>query len=91
VRKYFVKYFEITFWTTALISLALMPPSEGHYSLCIFKLSGITFCPGCGLGHSINDLFHGQIEASLAAHPLGIFAVVVIVGRILKLFQLKIL
>ncbi len=91
MQKSFRKYFELIFWFTALILLAFMPPGiDTHYSLCVFKLVGFNFCPGCGLGHSISYLFHGDIEASLAAHPLGIFAVLVIVYRVYKLLQLHI-
>lgn len=57
---------------------------------------GFQFCPGCGLGHSISYLFHGQVQDSLNAHPLGILALPVISFRIFKLvlynnpFNLKI-
>lgn len=80
------KYFELMVWIAALGSLALMDPStDTHYSFCFFKLIGIQYCPGCGLGHSISFLFHGNLKASFNAHPLGLFAVVVIVARIYKL------
>ncbi|HEV8080122.1 MAG TPA: DUF2752 domain-containing protein [Chitinophagaceae bacterium] len=89
MQKTYIKYFELVFWLTALISLALMTPGiDAHYSLCVFKLLGLNFCPGCGLGHSISYLFHGDMEASIAAHPLGVFAVLIIVCRIYKLLQL---
>jgi len=69
--------------------LALMSPgTDPHYSLCIFKLIGIDFCPGCGLGHSISHLFRGDLQASFSAHPLGIFAVIIILFRIYKLLLL---
>lgn len=85
------RYFELTFWITALLLLAFMDPGNStHYSFCIFKFIGIKFCPGCGLGHSISYVFHGELQASLAAHPLGIFAVVVIAFRIYKLSMLHI-
>jgi len=87
--KYYTKYFEVAFWIFALTSLAVMKPgTDTHYSFCIFKMFGLPFCPGCGLGHSISYLFHGNIKASLSSHPLGIFAVVVILLRITKLFRL---
>jgi hypothetical protein len=86
----FRKYFELLFWITALIALAIMQPNDdAHFSLCIFKLLGINFCPGCGLGHSISYLFHGNVKASLSWHPLGIFAVLVILLRIYKLLVLR--
>ena len=83
-----LKYFELIFWIAGLTALAVMSPgTDPHYSLCIFKLSGIEFCPGCGLGHSISYLSHGDLPASFASHPLGIFAVPVIVFRIYKLLK----
>ena len=85
----FKRYFELTFWITAIFFLALMPPSvDPHYSLCVFKMAGIDFCPGCGLGHSISHLFHGNLQASFSSHPLGIFATIVILIRIYKLLLL---
>ena len=89
LRRFHKKYFELVFWAGALISLAVMQPNaDPHYSFCIFKLIGIKFCPGCGLGHSISYLFHGDIAASIKTHPLGIFAVVIILYRIQQLIQL---
>lgn len=83
------KYFELFFWIASLSMLAMMPSgNDAHFSLCVFKLMGINWCPGCGLGHSINYLFHGNIQASLSSHPLGIFAVIIILYRIYKLLQL---
>lgn len=88
-RHFHKKYFELTFWIGAVILLAVMPPNaDPHYSFCIFKLIGLKFCPGCGLGHSISYLFHGNIGASIKAHPLGGFAVVIILYRIQQLIQL---
>jgi Protein of unknown function (DUF2752) len=82
------RYFELAFWSAALILLGLMPPdTDTHYSFCLFRLIGIKFCPGCGLGHSISYLFHGNINQSLSSHPLGIFAVITILSRILKLIR----
>ena len=88
IRGVFRRYFELTFWTIALILLASMPPgANADYSFCVFKLMGLSFCPGCGLGHSISYLFHGNLSASLSAHPLGIFATVIILLRMYKLIQ----
>ena len=83
--------FEIVFWVVALLLLAFMKPDvDVHYSFCILKFTGFDKCPGCGLGHSISFLFHGDIRKSFAAHPLGIFALVVILARIYKLACLAI-
>jgi len=91
MKGLFHRYFELSFWIAALLLLALMnPETDKHYSFCIFKFIGIKFCPGCGLGHSISYIFHGDLRESFAAHPLGIFAVVVIAFRIYKLSMLHI-
>src|SRR5687767_7381344 len=85
--KLLTKYFELIFWIASLIWLAIIEPAADHFSLCIFKWLGIHFCPWCGLGHSISYLFHGNIAASFSSHPLGIFAVAVIIFRIYKLLK----
>lgn len=91
-RQIFRRYFELSAWVTALLLLALMDPAtDTHYSFCVFKFIGIKFCPGCGLGHSISYLFHGNLRASFSAHPLGVFALAVILFRIYKLYLLHIL
>jgi hypothetical protein len=82
----FSKYFELTFWIAALIALAFSDPSRpGQYSLCPFKAMGITWCPGCGIGHSIAWLFHGNLTNSWHAHWLGIPALMIILFRIYSL------
>jgi hypothetical protein len=87
MKNLFRRYFELSFWIIALLSLAFMKPGlDPHYSFCILKIAGLNFCPGCGLGHSISYLFHGDMQASFSSHPLGIFAVAVIIYRIYKLF-----
>jgi hypothetical protein len=65
------------------------PETDPHYSFCCLKFLGIHFCPGCGIGHSISYLLHGNISSSLSAHPLGIFAVIIILSRIYKLSSRK--
>jgi hypothetical protein len=76
---------ELIFWIAGLIYLAFMNPSETHFSMCPIKNLGFSFCPGCGLGHSISYLFLGQIQESFHHHPLGIFALIVIAWRIFQL------
>jgi hypothetical protein len=89
--KFFRKYFELITWITALALLAVMnPTADSHYSFCLFKFIGIKYCPGCGLGHSISFLFHGNFNASLSANPFGIFAIIIIMFRIYKLSCLHI-
>jgi hypothetical protein len=76
---------ELLVWITGLALLAVTGLVDGHFTLCPLKNAGWNFCPGCGLGHSISLLFNGELRASLEAHPLGIFAVIVLSFRILNL------
>ncbi|HVW95597.1 MAG TPA: DUF2752 domain-containing protein [Mucilaginibacter sp.] len=90
IKIAFRKYFELAFWVAALTSLALTNPGNAsHFSLCPLKMLGITWCPGCGLGHSISFLFHGDIKSSFHAHWLGIPALFVILYRIYTLAHLR--
>ncbi|MDN3550783.1 DUF2752 domain-containing protein [Mucilaginibacter aquaedulcis] len=83
IKKLFSKYFELLFWIAAMLSLAFTAPqAESHFTLCPLKLMGITWCPGCGLGHAIIYLFHGDIRNSFHSHWLGIPAVLIIFHRI---------
>lgn len=46
---------------------------------------GISWCPGCGLGHSIAYLFRGDLRNSFHEHWLGVPAVFIILYRIYSL------
>lgn len=85
IKKYFS--FELFFWIIALTYLAFINPAEQHFSFCVFKHLGITWCPGCGIGHSVSYLLHGDIIKSFHTHWLGTFALVVIVYRVLQLIK----
>jgi len=80
--------FEALVWLTGLILLASADAASGHFSVCIFKNAGFTFCPGCGLGRSITQLFNGDVLESLRTHPLGVGAVVILTVRIVNLTKL---
>ncbi len=81
-------HLEAFFWIAAIGTLALTDPlKEGHASLCLIKNTGLGFCPGCGLGHSISWLFRGNIAASIQSHPLGIPAVIILLMRSYKLLK----
>lgn len=69
--------------------LAMINPSESHFSFCLFNRLGFTWCPGCGIGHSISYLLHGDVIKSFQTHMLGTFALLVIVYRILQLIKNK--
>jgi hypothetical protein len=79
---------EAGIWAMALIALALYSPhTEAHVSICPIAAMDWGYCPGCGLGRSMSLVLHGQFAASLAMHPLGIFAVIVLVYRIIRLIS----
>lgn len=81
----FYQNLELIIWVAVLVVLMLPMPQEQHFTLCPLQNLGIEHCPGCGLGRSCNMALHGNILESLKMHPLGIFAVVVIVFRIFSL------
>ncbi|SFD32933.1 Protein of unknown function [Chitinophaga sp. CF118] len=84
-------HIELFIWPTALVLLYFMDPhASNDKSFCLLKQIGIPWCPGCGMGHSINYLLHGQWMASLKSHPLGGFAVIILLYRTIQLGQLQI-
>ena len=83
LKKYLFTWLECSVWLGALVWFAVMDPAaESTFSFCLFKTLGFTFCPGCGIGHSISWLLHGDLQQSLLAHPLGLFAIVILLHRI---------
>jgi hypothetical protein len=79
---------EAIIWITGFAILASINPYyHSHFSFCPFKYFGFKYCPGCGLGHSISYLFHGNIKASLQTHILGIPAVVILSARSINLIK----
>ena len=87
IKKY-QRFFnlEALLWITGLIYLSTIDLyQQGHFDFCLFKITGIEFCPGCGLGKSISMIFHGDIINSIKTHPIGIFAVIFIIKRIIEL------
>ncbi len=77
---------EAVIWTVGLLYLFFLDThGSQHFTLCPLKNMGLDFCPGCGLGISIHYLFHLDFVSSFKAHPLGSFAVAVLLSRIIKL------
>lgn len=76
---------ELLFWTGALCYLACIDPSAEHMSLCVFRWLGISWCPGCGVGHSISYALHGNWAAAWKAHFFGIPALIILMYRIAEL------
>lgn len=75
---------EAFIWTVGLLAMASFDPHASAHliSLCPLDALGFSFCPGCGLGHSIAHLARGELLLSWEAHPLGLPAVLVISGRV---------
>lgn len=75
-------------WSAGLLLMATMDPDGAHlFRLCPLDALGLSFCPGCGLGHAVAYLARGELVASMKAHPLGIPAVLILgthVGRLLR-------
>jgi len=78
---------EAVVWIGGLVAMAFADISENHFMICPFALLGIDWCPGCGLGRSVRACLHGNIAASFAYHPLGVFAVIVLSFRIFTLIK----
>lgn len=80
--------FEAVSWITGVLFLAFFnPPGQIHFTICPLANLGIDFCPGCGLGNSISYILKGNLNASFAAHPLGAFALIIILFRIVSLIK----
>lgn len=68
--------------------MAAMDPHGTHlFSLCPLDAMGVSFCPGCGLGHSVAFLVRGELSASLQAHPLGLPAVLILLAHVGRLVR----
>jgi hypothetical protein len=79
---------EAVIWTCGLVYLACIDPRVTHHlTICPLRLLGFEHCPGCGLGLSISYLLHGDLAGSWNTHPLGIFALPVLVWRIFSLIR----
>ncbi|MEO7802571.1 MAG: DUF2752 domain-containing protein [Ginsengibacter sp.] len=89
MKKNFHKYFEITAWLMALVMLAAMNTAERGFTLCLFKMAGFSWCPGCGLAHSMAYAIHGEIAASIKTHWFGIPAMLIIVNRVIVLAKMN--
>ncbi len=79
---------EALIWILGLAALAFYDPvNDTHFSLCPLDNLGFSFCPGCGLGRSISHLFRGDFILSFNTHPLGIFAVLILLHRVFRQFS----
>ena len=87
--KYCMKHAELIFILTACILLFYMQADETGASLCFFNRLGISWCPGCGLGHSIHYALHAQFEASVKHHILGMPAILGMLNRVRQLLLIR--
>ncbi|WP_133553060.1 DUF2752 domain-containing protein [Algoriphagus boseongensis] len=79
---------ELIFWIGSLIAiLTINPEASQHFSLCPLDNLGFSWCPGCGLGRSMNLLARGEIQASWSMHPLAMLAFAAIFHRIWTLIK----
>jgi hypothetical protein len=77
---------EAYLWIAGLLAMAFADPKAAPLiDLCVFEALGASFCPGCGLGHAVAWLARGELVASWHAHPLGIPAVVILLGHTAQL------
>lgn len=76
---------ELIVWVIALLVLGFMDVNGQTPSLCLLKGMGISGCPGCGLGHSIHYLLHGDWQAAIHSHILGPLVLGTLIYRILQL------
>ncbi|MBI5471170.1 MAG: DUF2752 domain-containing protein [Ignavibacteriae bacterium] len=89
--RYFTStgWLELAIWICGLLYLAVIDPHDGgHFALCPLKNLGFAFCPGCGLGASVSYLLHCEVSQSFHTHPLGAFALIVLLHRIVTLIKL---
>jgi len=84
MKRFIKKYYEAIIWTTALVLLFFMNTFENGTSLCILKNLGVSWCPGCGLGHSVHHALHLNFSASLEEHVLGIPATIILIYQSIK-------
>ncbi len=79
---------ELVFWMGSLVAILTINPDAGHHlSLCPLDNLGLDWCPGCGLGRSMNLLVRGEVQASWSMHPLAMLAFGVILHRIWTLLK----
>lgn len=86
--RFMVHNLEAFIWITVIIYFALSPlPSGEHFTICPLSLAGFKHCPGCGLGRALILLLHGRVADSFSMHPLALFALLVLVARIVFVFR----
>ncbi|MFA6455903.1 MAG: DUF2752 domain-containing protein [Bacteroidota bacterium] len=91
MKKVLQKYFELILWIVALLFLACIDPyASQQFSLCPLNNLGFDYCPGCGLGRSVSHILHGNLQASISAHLLGLPALLILIHRIIQILFLRV-
>ncbi len=75
---------ELFIWIAALVML-YTADLNADFTLCIPSNLGLKNCLGCGIGHSITALMHGEISHSWQYHFFGIPALGILIWQIVKL------
>lgn len=80
--KYVHEHLEWFIFAAGLILLGFMSPENTAHTFCLFEWTGISICPGEGLGHSIAYTFRGEFSQAMNAHFAGPAAVIILTSRI---------
>lgn len=75
---------ELFVWILALIML-YRADLNSDFTLCVPSNLGWENCLGCGIGHSITALMHGDFVGSSQYHYLGAIALLILLRHIIKL------
>ncbi|MCD2425261.1 DUF2752 domain-containing protein [Niabella pedocola] len=83
VQAFLLKYGETITWSAVLILLFFMNTASS-FSLCPFRALGISWCPGCGIGHAMHHTLHLHFGTAWQEHKLGIPATAVLIWQTIK-------
>ena len=73
---------------TALITAgALLPTAalDAAPTLCLVKLAGSNWCPGCGMTHALSHLLHGRLDEALLCNWRVVFVAPLLAGAYAKM------
>jgi len=79
---------EAFIWLMVIVVFSVSPVQSGnHFTICPLSLAGFEHCPGCGLGRAMILLLHGRVAESIEMHPLAMFALGLLIIRIVTVFM----
>src|SRR5690349_2195794 len=76
--------FERIIWLLALLVLFFLDPARESLSVCVFKIIGFDWCPGCGLGHSVHYALRLDLSTSFSEHILGPFVTLFLLWKVIQ-------